>query len=105
VNVLPDENLDWRLKHDLTGHAVESVPLVGWAGLKNGGLLARAEDRFGVLTSLDRGMPRQQSLARYRIAVVGLSARSNRLADPRPLMSKVLALLPALKPGTYTVVA
>jgi hypothetical protein len=39
VNILLDENLDWRLRRDLAGHAVESVPLIGWAGLKNGALL------------------------------------------------------------------
>jgi hypothetical protein len=79
--------------------------LIGWAGLKNGELLARAQDSYDVLLTMDKGIPHQQYLARYKIAVVGLSARSNRLADTRPLMSKVLTLLPALQPGTYTVVS
>lgn len=105
MKILLDENLDWRLKHDLPGHTVESVPLIGWAGSKNGELLARAEVGYDVLLTMDKGIPHQQYLARYKIAVVGLSARSNRLADTRPLMPKVLALLPALKPGTYTVAA
>lgn len=105
MNILLDENLDWRLKRDLPGHAVESVPQIGWAGLKNGELLARAEVTYDVLLTMDKGIPHQQYLAQYKIAVVGLSARTNRLADTRPLMPKVLALLPALKPGTYTVVA
>ena len=104
MNILLDENLDWRLKRDLPGHAVDSVPLIGWAGLKNGELLARAEVTYDVLLTMDKGIPHQQELARYKIAIVGLSARSNRLAETRPLMAKVLALLPALKPGTYTVV-
>ena len=30
MNILLDENLDWRLRHDLPGHTVESVPLIGW---------------------------------------------------------------------------
>lgn len=105
MKILLDENLDWRLKHDLTGHDAESVPLIGWAGLKNGELLTRAEKDYDVLLTMDKGIPHQQYLTRYKIAVVGLSARSNRLADTRPLMPKVLALLPALGHGTYTVVA
>lgn len=104
MNILLDENLDWRLKRDMPGHVVDSVPLIGWAGLKNGELLARAEGTYDVLLTMDKGIPHQQYLARYKIAVVGLNAGSNRLAETRPLMAKVLMLLPALKPGTYTVV-
>jgi predicted nuclease of predicted toxin-antitoxin system len=48
VNILLDENLDWRLRRDLPGHTVESVPLIGWAGLKNSALLEEAERRFDV---------------------------------------------------------
>jgi hypothetical protein len=105
VKILLDENLDWRLKRDLPGHSVESVPLIGWSGLKNGELLIRAEGSYDVFLTMDKGIPHQQYLARYKIAVVGLGARSNRLADTRPLMPKVLSLLPVLKHGTYTVVA
>jgi hypothetical protein len=42
MRILLDENLDWRLSRDLPGHDVKSVPLIGWAGLKNGVLLAQA---------------------------------------------------------------
>jgi len=93
------------LRRDLRGHEVESVPLLGWAGLKNGALLAEAEKRFDVLLTMDSNMLRQQNLARFRIAVVTLQARSNRLADTRPLMPKVLALLAGLRHGTLTVVS
>ncbi|MCI0538085.1 MAG: hypothetical protein L0Z50_22945 [Verrucomicrobiales bacterium] len=56
MNILLDENLDWRLRRDLPGHTVESVPLIGWAGLKNGALLAEAEKRFDVLLTMDSSM-------------------------------------------------
>jgi len=29
MRLLLDENLDWRLRHDLVDHQVESVPLIG----------------------------------------------------------------------------
>lgn len=105
MNILLDENLDWRLRRDLPGHTVESVPLIGWAGLKNGASLAEAEKRFDVLVSMDSNMVHQQNLARFRIAVIALQAPSNRLADTRPLMPKVLAVLPQVLPGSLTVLA
>jgi predicted nuclease of predicted toxin-antitoxin system len=99
VRVLLDENLNWRLERFLPGHEVQSVPRLGWAGLKNGRLLARAQENFDVLITMDGAMVSQQNLTRIRIAIVALRAPSNRLEDTRPLMTKVLALLPTLKPG------
>jgi predicted CopG family antitoxin len=42
MRILLDENLDWRLERGLPGHAVESVPRVGWAGTQNGLLLEKS---------------------------------------------------------------
>lgn len=100
MRILLDENLDWRLERFLTGHEVKSVPKIGWAGLKNGKLLAKAEAEFDALITMDGSMASQQNLSRFRLGIVALSAPSNRLADTSPLMIKVLAVLPALKPGT-----
>ena len=97
--MLLDENLDWRLEKLLPGHEVKSVPRIGWAGLKNGKLLARAGENFDVLITMDGSMASQQNLSKIKIAIVALRARSNRLADTSPLMPKVLALLTTLKPG------
>jgi len=99
VRILLDENLDWRLERFLAGHDVKSVPRLGWAGLKNGRLLTRAQENFGVLITMDSSMVREQNLARIRIALIALRAPTNRLADTSPLMPKALALLPTLKPG------
>ena len=99
MRILLDENLNWRLERFLPGHEVKSVPRIGWAGLKNGKLLARAEQKFDVLITMDGSMASQQNLARLRLAIVALRAPSNRLQDTSPLMPKVLTLLPTLKPG------
>jgi predicted nuclease of predicted toxin-antitoxin system len=99
VRILLDENLDWRLETFLSGHEVKSVPRTGWAGLKNGKLLARAAENFDVLITMDGSMSSQQNLSKLKIAIIALRAKSNRVADTRPLMPKVLALLPTLKPG------
>ena len=103
MRLLLDENLDWRLRRDLPGHQVESVPLIGWAGIENGELLAKAVDaRFDVLVTMDSNMVHQQNLAKCPIAVVALRAASNRLGDTRPLMPGLLTLLPNIKSGTVT---
>ncbi len=104
MRILLDENLDWRLKRSLPGHDVESVQLNGWAGIKNGELLARAASAFDVFITMDGNMAFQQNYAKLPLIFIALRASSNRLADTAPLVPKVLALLPTLRPGTWTVV-
>jgi predicted nuclease of predicted toxin-antitoxin system len=72
MRVLLDENLDWRLRRDLMEYQVESVPLIGWAGIENGELLGKAvEAGFDVLVTMDSNMVHQQNIGHYAIAVVG----------------------------------
>ena len=104
MRILLDENLDWRLRRELSGHIVDSVSLVGWAGLKNGELLARANGQYDVFVTMDANLSFQQHFAGSQIAVVVLKAASNRLADTRSLMPKVLEL-PTLSPGACTFVS
>jgi hypothetical protein len=42
VKILLDENLPHQLRHELPGHECFTVAFMGWAGLENGALLARA---------------------------------------------------------------
>ena len=88
---------------DFSDHHVESVPLIGWAGIENGELLRKAvEAGFDVLVTMDSNMVHQQNIRQYAIAVVALRAQSNRLANTRPLMPALLAVLSQVKPGTVT---
>ena len=80
------------------------MPRIGWAGISNGDLLGRAQDRFDVLITMDGSMPSEQNLAKFRIAVIALRALSNRLDDTSPLMPQVLDLLASVKPGTVAIV-
>src|SRR5580700_8974427 len=64
---------------------------MGRATIKNGELLALAEEQFDVFVTVDRNLTFQQNLAALSIAVVVLHAKTNRLADLRPLVPKVLA--------------
>ena len=54
MRILLDECVDRRLGRDLVGHSVLTVPGMGWAGIKNGELLALAEKEFEVLMTVDR---------------------------------------------------
>ena len=105
MKLLLDECLDWRLRRDLPGHEVKTVHEMGWDGIKNGRLLALAQAEFQVLITADRNLSFQQNLSGFSISVVVLAAGSIRLVHTRPLMPKVLALLPSLKPGQVVSVA
>lgn len=99
MKILLDECIDRRLAKEITGHEVKTVPQMGWATIKNGELLTLAEKDFEVFVTVDRNLSFQQNLPRYDIVVIVLRARSNRLQDLRPLVPKLLELLPTAKRG------
>ena len=101
MRILLDENLDWRLVRGLLGHEVETVQRLRWAGIRNGVLLEKAEETcFELLITMDSNMTFQLNLADYRLKIVVLRARSNRLADTIPLTPKILQILPYIENGT-----
>lgn len=104
MRILLDENLDWRLERDLQDHDVSSVPRIGWAGIKNGDLLRRAEEEFDVLITMDSGLGQVQNIAGRDLVLIFLRARSNRLADTRPLMYGVSEALETAQPGTLILI-
>ena len=102
MRVLLDECVDRRLAADLHGHHVKTVPEAGWAGMKNGELLIRAQHDFDVLVTTDRNLPFQQDLSRFSIAIIVLRAQSNRVIDLRRLLPGLLAALPVAGRGAVT---
>jgi len=101
MKVLLDENLDWRLGRDLPGHEVASVPKIGWAGVKNGELLRRANGAYDVLITMDKGIYHQQNLSGLRLAIIALRAKTNRLAETQHLMSEVLRVIASIQSGGF----
>jgi len=75
---------------------------MGWAGIKNGHLLTLAEQQFDVLITVDRNLPFQQNLAKFKIAVLIVCAPTNRLVDLKPLVPDILAELTNIKIGQAT---
>lgn len=99
MRVLLDECLPRQLRRTLPGHQVRTVPEAGWAGVSNGELLRRAVPEFDVFLTVDRNLSFQQNLTNVALAVVALVAVSNDVEDLRPLMPRVLELLPTLRKG------
>jgi hypothetical protein len=104
VNILLDESVDRGLARELVGHSVTTVQQRGWAGIKNGDLLARAEKEFEAFVTVDRKLADQQDLATLQIAVVLLRAQTNRLADLRALVPELLQQLALARAGALTVI-
>ena len=78
---------------------------MGWAGKKNGELLAlMASAAFEVLLTVDQNLRYQQNLAGAAVAVVVMVAPSNRLADLIPLVPKVESALVGIQSGDVRVV-
>ena len=104
MKILLDECVDRRLARDLADHPVITVPRRGWAGIKNGDLLALAEKEFDVFITVDRKISTQQDLTKFKIPVLLLRARTNRLEDIRPLVPELLKKLDRVTAGTLTTV-
>jgi predicted nuclease of predicted toxin-antitoxin system len=100
MNVLLDECLPRKLKTRIVGYKCETVPEAGFAGMKNGELLATAEHKgFEIFITLDRGIRFQQRLGDRKLAIILLRAKSSRLADLIPLLEEVLSAISTAKPG------
>ena len=84
--MLLDECVDRHLATDIHGHDVKTVPDAGWAALKNGELLARAQHDLDTFVTVDRNLPFQQELSRFSSAIIVLRSPSNRVADLRGLI-------------------
>ncbi len=77
---------------------------MGWAAIKNGELLNLASKHFDVFVTVDRNLSFQQHLPSFSLAVVILQAKTNRLADLRPLVPKLLEAIESAEVGTATLV-
>lgn len=96
--VLFDEDVPRQLRRDLSGFEIQTVPEVGWSGLKNGELLSRVAGLFDVFVTADRNLPFQQNLSRFEIGVVVLTAPSTKLEDLRPLVAELSQAIGIVQP-------
>ncbi len=88
----------------LVGQDVTTVKERGWSSIQNGELLRRASLEFDVLMTADQGIPHQQNLAKFDIAVIVLAASSNRLEAYEPLAEQLREAVDNAIAGKATVV-
>ena len=74
---------------------------MGWAGVKNGKLLALAANEFDAFLTVDKNLPYQQNLTTLPIAVLVLDAVSNELSELLLLVPALERELSSLKSRTY----
>jgi predicted nuclease of predicted toxin-antitoxin system len=97
--ILLDECIPEKSKSNLAPHSCLTVHKAGFAGKKNGELLALAEGKFDVLVTVDKSVRHQQNMKGRRIAVLIIRARGNSLAMLRPHAAACLVALESIRPG------
>jgi predicted nuclease of predicted toxin-antitoxin system len=99
MKLLLDENLPQQLRHEIADHDCVTVAYMGWSGIENGHLLARAaSEGFAAIVTKDANLQYEQNLVQLPLSVIILRAPSNDIDDIRPLLPalrKALANLPA----------
>lgn len=101
MRVLLDENLDRRLKRYLPPDEFEALTVQerGWGSIENGELLRLAQGKFDIFLTVDRGIPHQQNLSRFDVALALLEARGDKLADLFPLMGAAIEAMRSARAG------
>ena len=102
MRILLDECLPNDLKYDLTGHYAATVGDMGWSGIKNGKLLAIAEQQFDVFLTADRSIEYQQNMQKRQIILVVLVASDTKVETLRLLVPPLLETLHAVELGFVT---
>ena len=98
MNILLDESVPRLLKLRLPQLDISTVQEMGWAGLRNGELLRRAEEHFDVFVTADQNLRYQQNLSGRTIAILVLP--SNQVPLVTQLVPAVETLLTTIQPGT-----
>ncbi len=88
------------LRQYLVGHSVDTAFERGWAVVRNGELLDRAESEgYEVLITTDQNLRHQQSLTGRKLAILVL--RSTSWPRIRPIVDRIRSEIEQLRPGDY----
>lgn len=88
------------LRRALVLHSVALAVEMGWQGLENGDLIAKAEAAgFGLLISTDQNIRYQQALAGHSIAILVLLKQN--WPELEPHVAKVAEIVAEMRPGDY----
>jgi len=81
---------------------ISTVQEIGLAGLRNGELLRRAEERFDIFVTSDQNLRHQQNLSGRKLAILVLP--SNQVPLVARLVPVVETLLTTIQPRTVVAV-
>ena len=95
MKLLLDESIPRKLySHFPASYEVSTVPQMGWAGTKNGKLLALAKGNgFQALITADRGLEYQQNIQDLAVSIITLTSHRTHISNLAPLIPKVVELL------------
>jgi hypothetical protein len=99
VKILLDECVPWPLSRHLKSHQCANPHRLGWDGLKNGDLLAEAENKFEAFITSDQSLRYQQNRNGRRLAILELWTNDWRLIQPH--MSEIIPIIDNLQPGDF----
>jgi hypothetical protein len=97
VKILLDESVPRLLKLRLPQLNISTVQEMGWAGLRNGELLRRAQELFDVFVTADQNLRHQQNLSGCKLAILVLP--SNQVPVVARLVPVVQTWLMKIQPG------
>jgi hypothetical protein len=101
MKILFDQGTPVPIRPHLKGHFVRTAAEQGWSTLRNGDLLAAAEEAgFELFLTTDKNMGYQQNLAERKIAIVVLGLQQ--LPKVRPHIQIVVDAVNAAQPCSYT---
>jgi len=98
MRILLDECVDWRLLRDLADYDAKTVKQLGWEHVDDASLLSLAAPQFDVFVTVDKDLPREQTIANFEIAVIVLRGRTTRLVDLRELLVPLYQALQNVRP-------
>jgi len=89
MKVLLDECVTKKAKKFLKEYEVNTVPEMGFSGLKNGKLLTQAEKSgFDILLTIDKNIDYQQNISKYQITIVIFDVLKSNIKYIEELMPK-----------------
>lgn len=99
MNILLHECTPRLVKRHLTGHHTRTVQEMGWAGYKNGDLLAAADGQFDLFITTDKNLRYQQNLRGRKLAVLQLP--SNQVPIVKAMIPDIETALKTIQAGDF----
>jgi predicted nuclease of predicted toxin-antitoxin system len=99
MRILLDECVPWPMQRLLSAHSCTTVQAQGWAGIRNGELLQRAEANFDLFITSDQNIRYQQNLSGQAIAILELS--TNDLHRIQVAAALIQGTIESMRPRDY----